>query len=88
MKIKLFLIIAAVAGLCSGAKAQDVPNYYVAGQLSMIIQKIGLPVDSAQFILKATTQRLRIPQEPRWCINQTLTRYIFHLKKMKAAISP
>jgi hypothetical protein len=53
MKIKLFLIIAAVAGLCCGAKAQDVPNYYVAGQLSVIIQKIGLPVDSAAIYLKS-----------------------------------
>jgi hypothetical protein len=57
MKIKLLLITIAIAGSSLSVKAQtDVPNYMVAGELMMIVQKIGLPVDSAVVYLKDYTK--------------------------------
>jgi hypothetical protein len=48
MKFKLLLITLIVTVSGVGVKAQSPsPNYLLAGQLTMIIKKIGLPVDSA-----------------------------------------
>jgi hypothetical protein len=47
MRNKLLLIIIVLAGSSFSLRAQDVPNYFVAVQLTTVITKIGLPVDSA-----------------------------------------
>ncbi len=58
MKTRLiFTLIAVISAL--GAKSQDaatVPNYLLAGQISMLVTKLGLPVDSAASYLKVAGQ--------------------------------
>jgi hypothetical protein len=58
MKTKLLLISMAIIASLS-AKAQqtnDLPNYVLASQISIIVTKIGLPVDSAGRYLTALGQ--------------------------------
>jgi len=49
MKKNLFLICIALFGVTTANAQQtnDLPNYMLAGQLSIMITKLGLPVDSA-----------------------------------------
>jgi len=57
MKCKLLLIALAIAGGSIAVKAQSQsPNYLLAGQLTMITGKIGLPVDSSAAFLKDFTK--------------------------------
>jgi len=57
MKFKLLLIAVVAAFFSSGVKAQSgTPNYFLAGQVMMIVQKIGMPVDSAAVYLKDFTK--------------------------------
>jgi len=59
MKPKLLFVFTALI-TCLTAKAQqqsaDVPNYVLAGQISIIVTKIGLPVDSAGSYLTILSQ--------------------------------
>jgi len=63
MRHKLLFIIIAIAGSSLSLKAQDVPNYFVASQLTFVINKIGLPVDSAAKYLPDYTRVENTPEK-------------------------
>jgi hypothetical protein len=53
MRLKLLFIIIAITASSFSVQAQnDVPDYMLANQLQAIIEKIGLPVDSASAYIK------------------------------------
>lgn len=47
MKFKLLLILV-ITGVCANAQqTTDLPNYILASQISVMVTKLGMPVDSA-----------------------------------------
>lgn len=58
MKTKLFFALIGVI-LALSARSQDavaVPDYLLAGQISMLVTKLGMPVDSAASFLQVAGQ--------------------------------
>jgi hypothetical protein len=57
MKTKfVFTFLVIIAALSAKSQTATVPNYLIANQISILITKLGLPVDSAANYLTATGQ--------------------------------
>jgi hypothetical protein len=57
MKTKLvFTFLAIIAALSAKSQTTAVPNYLIANQISILVTKLGLPVDSAASYLTAMGQ--------------------------------
>jgi len=87
MKLKLLLILM-LAGTCGYAQQNtDLPNYLLAGQISIMVTKLGMPVDSVAGYLTVIGQ-FKKTQETATDVFYGCTAYdsIFDIKKNDAGM--